>query len=151
MPFRRPLREPFSDMAALQREVNQLFERLSEFDRSARGQGLEWMPATDIFDCKGNLVVLVEVPGLQPESLKVALREGLLSVSGERRERRPAGVVAFHCMERPLGRFVREIPIDRALDLKNARATLESGLLTVTIPRVKDRRGRETVIEVERT
>ena len=48
-----------------------------------------------------------------------AVRESLLSVSGERRARRPSGVVAFHCMERPVGRFAREVPIDRALDLKD--------------------------------
>lgn len=151
MPFRRVMREPVSDLALLQREINRLFERLSEFDRDGRRPGVEWTPATDVFDCKGSLVILLEVPGLLPESISVSVREGVLVVSGERRERRPAGVAAFHCMERPVGRFRREIPLDRALDVKNAQAQLEAGLLRVTIPRVKDRRGREAVIPVQRT
>lgn len=150
MSYRRLEREPVGDLALLRREINQLFERLSEFDRASRPPGVEWVPATDVFDCKGNLVVVVEVPGLLPDSLKVALREGVLVITGERRERRPTGVVAFHCMERPVGRFRREIPLGSALDVRSAQARLEGGLLKISIPRLKDRRGRETVIPVER-
>ena len=150
MSFRRLLSEPITDLALLQREINQLFERLAGFERATRPPGVEWLPSLDMFDCKGNLIVVVEVPGLLEESLRLVAREGLLVVSGERRDRRPQGVVAFHCMERPTGRFTREIPIDRALDVRKAEARLERGLLTITIPRLKDRRGRELVIPVER-
>jgi HSP20 family protein len=150
MSFRRLETEPITDLAILQREINQLFEKLAEFDRASRPQGALWLPSVDVFDCRGNLIVVMEVPGLQPDSLKVVAREGTLAVSGERRERRPNGVVAFHCMERAQGRFSREIPLERALDVRQAEARLERGVLTITIPRLKDRRGRETVIPVER-
>ena len=150
MPYRRIAPEPLQDLSVLQREINQLFLKLQELDSSSRPQGLAWSPPADVFECRGNLVVVVEVPGLQIDSLRLSAHDGVLQVSGERRERRPAGVVAFHCMERPHGRFTREIPIDRALDVRGAKAKLEKGLLTVTIPRLKDRRGRETVIPVER-
>ena len=53
-------------------------------------------------------------------------------------------------MERPQGRFKRVIPLDIAVDLREAHASLEDGLLTITLPRVKDRRGREVVIPVAR-
>ncbi len=148
--FRRLVAEPMSDLALLQREINQLFERLAGFERASAQAGVEWTPAVDIFECKGNLVAIVEVPGMLVESLKLIAREGMLVVSGERRDKRPQGLVAFHCMERPSGRFTREMPIDRALDVRKAEARLERGLLTITIPRLKDRRGRETPIPVQR-
>lgn len=150
MSFRRMVREPVPDLAMLQREVNRLFERLTAFDRVDRTPEVDWNPPTDVFECKGDLVVIVEVPGLTPESLKVSVREGVLVVAGERRDKRPSGVVAFHCMERPLGRFTREIPLDRALDVRSSSARLAGGLLRIVIPRLKDRRGRETLIPVER-
>jgi len=148
--FRRLSSEPISDLSLLQREINRLFEKLAEFDRANRPQGVEWLPSIDVFDCKGNLVVVIEVPGLQADSLKIIAREGTLLVSGERRDRSPSGVGAFHCMSRPHGRFTRGTAVARALDIRNAQARLERGLLTITIPRLKDRRGRETVIPVER-
>jgi HSP20 family molecular chaperone IbpA len=93
--------------------------------------------------------VVLEVPGLGADALRVVCRERELVVTGERRERRPPGIAGFLCMERPLGRFTRSIPLDVAVDLKLAEARLASGLLTITLPRLKDRRGRETVIPIE--
>jgi HSP20 family protein len=149
-PVRRSLRDSLTDLALLQREVNQLFEKLHALDRAERPTAGEWLPSVDVFDCKGQLVVVAEVPGLRPESLRVVCRDGQLILSGERREKRPEGATGFLCMERPHGRFTRSLPLDRALDVARANAQLKGGLLMVTIPRLKERRGRETVIPVER-
>ena len=53
-------------------------------------------------------------------------------------------------VERPQGRFTRIIHIDVAVDIQLAESHLAGGVLTVTIPRVKDRRGREIIIPVQR-
>jgi HSP20 family protein len=147
MPVRKPARGVHAELALLQRELSELVGRLSDADRPARVG--EWLPAVDVFDCRGKLNVVVEVPGLAPESLRVASRSGKLVITGERREARPAGSAGFLCMERPQGRFTRVIELDLALDLSGAEARLRDGLLSITIPRLKDRRGRETVIPVE--
>jgi HSP20 family protein len=148
---RKMPRTPLSELALLQREVNQLFERLAEAERAERPiEAGGWQPSADVYECAGNLVVVVEAPGLSSESLRIGCRDQSLVVSGERRERRPGGSAAFLCMERPQGRFRRVIPLDIAVDLREARATLQNGLLTISLPRVKDRRGREVVIPIER-
>ena len=53
-------------------------------------------------------------------------------------------------MERPQGRFTRTILIDVAVDIQQVESHLAGGVLIVTIPRVKDRRGREIIIPVQR-
>jgi HSP20 family protein len=148
--MRKPSRAPFTELALLQREINQLFERLAEFDRTDSPAAGEWCPSIDVFECHGQLMIVVEVPGLTPESVRVACKDHSLLISGDRRERRPGGSAAYLCMERPQGRFTRKIPLDMAVDLRMAEAQLENGLLTITVPRLKDRRGRETVIPVKR-
>jgi HSP20 family protein len=91
----------------------------------------------------------VEVPGLTLADLRIAYKNHRLIVTGERRERRPASTGAvFLCMERPHGRFVRTIPLDQAVDIPQAEASLKEGVLTIVVPRLKDRRGRETVIPI---
>jgi HSP20 family protein len=52
-------------------------------------------------------------------------------------------------MERPQGKFERTIGLDSPVDVKQARATLKAGILTLTLPRLRDRRGREVEIPVE--
>jgi HSP20 family protein len=146
----RIARTPLSDLVLLQREVNQLFERLAGLDRAGRAPAGEWVPSVDVYECSGKLTIVVEVPGLVEDQLRVSIRDRNLVVYGERRERRPTGgVAAFLCMERPQGRFTRTIPMDMALDVQQAEARLAGGVLTVTIPRLKDRRGRERVIPVQ--
>jgi HSP20 family protein len=148
--IRRPARTTNLDLAVLQREVNLLLERLADFDRSSSGDG-EWIPGVDVYEYRGKLVIASEVPGIPPDSLRVSFRDRHLVITGERRERRPpASIASFHCVERPQGRFTRIILIDVAVDIQLAEAHMAGGVLTVTIPRVKDRRGREIIIPVQR-
>jgi len=148
--IRRPARTTHLDLAVLQREVNLLLERLADFDRAPAVEG-EWIPGVDVYECRGKLVISVEAPGVTGDSLRVSFRDRHLTVTGERRERRPAAAAAsFHCMERPQGRFTRTVLIDVAVNIREADATLEGGVLTIAIPRVKDQRGREIVIPVRR-
>ena len=108
------------------------------------------MPSIDVYECRGTLVLVAEVPGLDPDSLEVSCLGRQVVIAGERRERRPGGKAAFVCMERSQGRFSRTIPLDTAVDVARAEATLARGLLTVRLPRLKERRGRRTRIPVRR-
>lgn len=146
----RAQRPPISALAMLQQEVNDLFQRLSILDRSDRIPGSEWSPAVDVFEQRDRLVVVAEVPGLAPESLKVSFRERTLVLSGDRRAPRVGAGARFHCLERPHGKFERTIPLDLPVDVANARAALAGGILTITLPRLRERRGRDTVIPIER-
>ena len=149
MPVRKPARGVHAELALLQRELNDLVGRLVDVEAPGRQRVGEWLPAVDVVDCRGKLQVVVEAPGLAVESLRVACRSGKLVITGERREQRPPGGAGFLCMERPQGRFMRVIDLDLAVDLGGAEAKLRDGLLVIAIPRLKDRRGRETVIPVE--
>lgn len=146
----RPPRPPASALALLQQEVNELFRRLTMLDRSEHLPGTEWCPPVDVYETRGRLVVNIEVPGLPAESLKVSFRGHNLVLSGERRTRRTGARVSFQCLERASGRFERVLPLDVPVDIAQAKATLEDGLLTVTLPRLRERRGRDNVIPIER-
>lgn len=142
--------QPVSALGMLQQEVGELFRRLALAERVEPPPGGEWCPPVDVFESGQRLLVVVEVPGLAAESLRVVFRDRALVVSGERHARRDAGAVSFLCLERPTGRFERTIPLEGPLDVRHARATLGRGLLTVTVPRLRERRGQETEVEIER-
>ena len=146
----RATRRPASAVAMLQQEVSALFQRLALQDRSDPLPGGEWCPAVDVFESQDRLVVLAEVPGLQPESLRVVFRNRMLVITGERNACHSEAGVSFLCLERAHGRFQRTIPLEGPLDVSKARATLGCGLLRVTIPRLRERRGQERVVAVER-
>jgi HSP20 family protein len=141
---------PASALALLQQEVNALVHRLTLLDRSERLPGSEWCPPVDVYEARDRIVVVVEVPGLSAEQLRVSFRDRTLVVTGTRQARRPGAGVSFHCLERPHGRFERVLPLDAAVDVAHAHAVLGGGLLTVILPRLHERRGRETQIPIQR-
>ena len=80
----------------------------------------------------------------------MSVRDRQLTIAGERREKRPAAMAGYLCLERPQGRFTRTVLLDVPVDIRQAEARVANGILTVSVPTVKDRRGRETVIPVQR-
>jgi len=144
-------RGAFSEMLQLQKEMNKLFEQLARFDKS---EGLltpgEWVPAIDVFESDGNLVVKVEAPGMSSQDIAVAVRGHRLIISGEKKEPKDAEAVGgFLCLERSFGKFSRAIYLDQAVELTKAQAHLGQGVLTVTMPMLKDRRGGEIRLMIQ--
>jgi HSP20 family protein len=146
----RQVARPLSAMGLLQQEIGELFRRLALVERADPLPSGEWCPPVDVFESGDQLLVAVEVPGLGPESLRVSFRDRCLVLAGERHASKDPAAISFHCLERANGRFERKIPLEGPLDVRHARATLGRGVLTVSIPRLRERRGQETVIEVER-
>jgi HSP20 family protein len=139
------------ELTLLQKEVEQIFARLGAIHRHDRIGAGEWSPPLDVFESKDHLTIVAEVPGLAPDSLSVVCRNRQIVLSGERRHDIPSDAVAgFLCLERPHGRFSRAIPLNQAVDVSRAVARLDQGLLTISIPRLKERRSREVVIPVRR-
>ena len=143
-------RDAFSEMSALQKEISRLFEQLAHFEGSESGLGLgEWLPSFDVFETRNDLVVKVEAPGLNRKELNVVFEGHKLIVSGEKKEpKSDQQINGYLCMERSFGKFTRSIYIDQAVDLAKANAELGQGVLTITIPKLKDRRGSKIRLKI---
>jgi HSP20 family protein len=141
-----------SSLSSLQREFSKIFDQLTQLDGSDAGAiGLgEWFPRVDVLETAREILVKVEAPGLAKNEIEVTFQGPKLILSGEKKQAKvDRSVRGYLCLERSFGKFSRSLYIDRAVDLTKARAELESGVLTVTIPKLKDRRGSEFRLEVE--
>jgi HSP20 family molecular chaperone IbpA len=101
---------------------------------------LTWSPHVDICEGETSLTVRVEVPGVDARDVRVTIQDGSLRVQGNKRESTATPkLLCYYCVERRYGRFDRRIAIDLPIDARRASATLESGILTVEIPKLQDR------------
>lgn len=92
-------------------------------------------PNVDSFhsDDPHELTVVVELPGVDPPSVTLAVSERLLVITGERlRDRGPGRV--YQQMEIEYGPFERRVPLAEDVDPGRARARYEQGMLTVSLP-----------------
>ena len=143
------------EVSSLQKEFTKLFDQLNHLETSdAGGVGLgEWFPRVDVFETAKDVVVKVEAPGLAKNEISVVFQGPKMVLSGEKKQpKMDRSLRGYLCLERSFGKFTRSLYIDRAVDLTQANAELSEGILTVTMPTLKDRRGSEfrlTIVDGE--
>ena len=92
-------------------------------------------PAVDCFftDDPPQLVVVVELAGVDPDSIELSVEERALTISGSRPRPRVPGQV-YQQAEIEYGRFERRIPLEQDIDTAAASAAYEAGMLRITLP-----------------
>ena len=122
------------DIDRLQAEIEELFADLWQVPRFS-GLRHGFRPAVDCFhtDEPRQLTVVVELAGVEPESVEVVVDERRLTISGERRRPRVAGQV-YQQMEIEYGAFERSLQLTEDVEVSAATATYEQGILTITLP-----------------
>ena len=139
---------PMVELSRLQSELNRLFATFVESNQ-AGATATSWDPNVDVMDDGQKLRVLIEVPGVDPEDVRVMVRGRVLTVRGTKKGRtRTRGGIRFFCMERYFGGFVKSVALPRAVNTHQARTLLKDGLLEIVLPHVPDQREREYEIPV---
>src|SRR5436309_1600155 len=107
-----------------------------EFENHPR-QGTTWTPMIDVYERQTELVIFVEMPGVHRSDVQLAWSEGVLIISGQKRQQPPdKGVATYLCVERSYGLFRREISINISVDHNHAKAELKDGLLSIHLPKL---------------
>lgn len=131
--------DPFSDLRAIQREMNRAF--------SGYSPGAAAFPALNIWGSGEDAVVVAEVPGVDPKDININVVKDKLTIEGERKAEEPADNVTCHRCERPEGGFTRSIRLPFAVESDKVKAKYNNGLLTVTLPREEATRPKKITIE----
>jgi HSP20 family protein len=138
------------ELSRLQSELNRLFATFVETNQGAGAAATAWDPNVDVMDDGQKLRVLIEVPGIDSEDVRVTVRGRVLTVRGTKKGRtRTREGIRFFCMERYFGGFVKSVALPRAVNTHQARTLLKDGLLEIVLPHVPDQREREYEIPVK--
>ena len=130
----RPHRGEPNPFLALHREMNRLFDdAFRTFDVAPfSSQAIGW-PNVEVNETEKEVNVVAELPGLEEKDVNVELRDGLLTISGEKRSETEDQERRFS--ERYYGRFERSVPVDD-VDQEKVEASFKNGVLTVMLPKL---------------
>jgi HSP20 family protein len=110
------------------------FHRLDELrDRLLSGGRTPSSFPMDAYRHGDAFIVHMDLPGVGPETIDVAVENQVLTVGAERRFEPHEGD-EFFVSERPQGRFSRQIRLGSTIDPDNIEASYEDGVLTLTLP-----------------
>jgi len=95
----------------------------------------DWAPAVDILETDKELLIKMELPGVDAKAISVNVESNVLTIKGERHLERDLKKETYHRVECSNGRFLRSFSLPSIVDGENVRANYKDGLLTLTLPK----------------
>ncbi len=101
----------------------------------------------DVFiETKRNEVVIeIEMAGLQAESVKLSGFDSLLEISGKKETMRDSKYESCVCLERENGAFKKLLKVDIPVDFDGAEACFKNGVLEIRLPMTVEKRVTKTI------
>jgi len=155
---------PFALLRRVNEDFNQLFEALmrsgtttglpaaAESGMSAGTAGrygatAGWAPHIEIQQRRGALLVRADLAGVNPDDIEVTVENGVLAISGERRQERREEREGVVHTELSYGSFFRTVPLPDGADENRISAILRNGTLEITVPVAARERGRRVQVQ----
>ena len=105
-----------------------------------------WRPAVDIYDHDEKIVVKAELPGVDKKDIHVDVKDGILSLKGERSYENEVEEEKYHRKERAFGKFQRSFALPEGLDPEKIDANYKDGILKIEIPKSEEKKPKEITV-----
>lgn len=144
-PLRPTFELPFADFDQLRQQMVRLFDGVSGSTLGELGVGV--FPPINITQDSDNFYVRAEVPGIEPKDLDISALGRRLVISGKREIRKESEQASYHRKERAEGDFNRTVTLPVEFDAGRVDAGYNSGILTITLPKVEAAKPRQIVVK----
>ncbi len=135
--------------ASLRNEMNSLFESPLWTNPEQTQLFNGWTPALDLYQNNDNVIAVIELPGMQKEAIEISLQDGVLTISGERKDESTNGEKDAARSERFVGKFRRSVSLPTQVNANNVNATYKDGILTVTLPKAEEAKPKKIQVNVD--
>lgn len=136
--------DPARDIEAFQSDMNRMFD--SFFRSDGNSSVRRWAPAADVTESGDDLVLQMDLPGLTEDAVTVEVEDGVLTVSGERKDERRHESEGIHRLERTYGKFARSFNLPAGTDPDSISGDFENGVLELRIPKPAEKKPRRVAI-----
>ena len=145
--------EPFRDMDDM---VNRLVaDTLRRFPIQGGAsptegqQPREWAPLADVSESDGEYVIKAELPEVRKEDVSITVQDGVLTLSGERKQEKREDNERVHRVERFYGSFARRFALPENADEQGIAAECRDGVIVIRIPKQKQVEQQPRQIQIQ--
>lgn len=141
--------DPFHELEDMSQRLNRIFGRsLAQRDQGSETfKVADWSPAVDVSETDQEYLIKAEIPEVKKEDVKVTVQDGMLTISGERRQEKEEKGKRYHRIERSYGSFMRSFDLPDNVDEASVKAEFKDGLLSLRLP--KTEKAKPKAIEVK--
>jgi HSP20 family protein len=120
---------PFAELEDLRGRIDRMFSEIGN------GDPREWTLPLDIIERDDRYVLRANVPGVNPDDVKIEVEENVLTVSAEHEESAEEKKDNYIRRERRYGSFSRSVTLPKGVDADKVEATCKDGVVEVTFPK----------------
>jgi HSP20 family protein len=140
-------------LSTFQRAMNQLFDDFfTSFDLapfSVFEDVGRFRPSIDMAEDEKQIIVTAELPGMDEKDIEITLSKDALTIKGEKQEEKDEKDKESYYMERSFGSFQRVIPIPKEVNVEKVEASFKKGVLSITMPKVKEEKVSRKKIQIK--
>ena len=144
------MKRDYSGLSRLHNELDRMFDNFFSpafFDREPFRFRGDFLPSLDVTSDDKAYAMKVELPGVAPEAVKLEVNDGVLTISGEKKEE-TKDEQTKEVRECSYGSFTRSMTLPEDADAEHITAISKNGILTVSIPRKAPDQSKVRKIEV---
>lgn len=140
--------EPLKILDDINKLFGKTFYNLNEEDHTKTGNR-HWTPMVDIKEEQDSFKLLMDIPGISKEDIKIAMENNMLTVQGERKLEVKEEKGSYYRSERMSGRFYRRFTLPETADASKIQAKMSKGVLEVIIPKKEQTQPKAIEIQAE--
>jgi HSP20 family protein len=144
--------EPFREFSVMQDRMNRMNRLFREsYNPESPDEALtttSFAPPVDIYEDEHNVVLNLEVPGIDEKDIDVRIENTTLTVHGERKIEKEEKEENFRRVERQYGEFTRSFTLPRSVDPGHVRALYDQGVLKITLAKKAEAKPKQIKVNV---
>lgn len=125
-----------------------LFDEIDRmFDHTWDRRPAVYAPKVDVVENESNYTVEADLPGLNKKDIKVDVKDGILTLTGERKSEHKADKGGYSYLERSVGTFQRSFRLPDTVDAQSIKAKYDNGVLCVVLKKREETKPKQIQIE----
>jgi HSP20 family protein len=141
--------ESLEKLLRFRREINRVFKYFFDSKKDKDSAGVDNIDVPlDIFEFDDEIFIEMDLPGVAREDIDLSVLRDIIVVEGTKNKENISAPANYHCLERSYGGFRRIIEIPGVGDTHNIKADLNQGVLRISLPKIKDRRGSRRKVQI---
>ena len=108
---------------------------------------MDWSPTVDISETAEEYLIRAELPAVKKEDVRVTFEDGMITISGERKQQEEQKDEKFHRVESFYGSFARSFGVPDNIKADAIRSEYKDGVLSVHLPKVEKEKAKQIAVQ----
>ena len=143
---------PIRELEEMRRNLDKLFgeygEPVSRQNLISKGAPASLAPSIDIFERKGDIVIRIDLPGIEKEQIDLSITKDTLTLKAEAKKEEEIKPEDYYVQERSYGTYIRTVQLPQNIDSAKAKASFKNGVLEIIFPNKEEAKAAEIKVDI---